>query len=65
MKLPVRTVRIQLQLIDESAYPQAYDYFSSSAGSTLAFDEFVEDILEDHVVMEVRDSSLRGNVSTG
>lgn len=62
---PVGIIRAQLQAIDEGAYPQAYDYLSSTAKATLSFNEFVELIQNNSVVAETRDSTFLSRSMNG
>lgn len=55
---PVRIIRDQLEAIDEGAYPQAYEYLSSTAKAKLSFNEFVNLISKNTAVMECRDSTF-------
>ena len=63
--LPAQTIRGQLQLIDEGMYLQAYGYLSPSARNNLALDEFVAAVQHNHVVMEVRSSTLHSHIVNG
>lgn len=62
---PVGIIRAQLQSIDEGAYPQAYDYLSSTAKATLSFNEFVKLIQNNSVVAETRDSTFLSRSMNG
>jgi hypothetical protein len=55
-----RLKKVPLRLNDAPSFRARGAHAASMdrAGSSLAFDEFVEDILENHVIMEVRGSSL-------
>lgn len=50
MMQPVRTVRTQVLLTEEGAYPQAYDALASSAKRNLAFEEFVAQSQQNHTI---------------
>lgn len=54
----VEVVQSQLAAIGEGRYPQAYDYLSSMAKTTLPFEEFVALIQNNSVVMETRSASF-------
>lgn len=50
MMQPVRTVRTQVLLTEEGAYPQAYDALASPARRNLAFEEFVAQSQQNHTI---------------
>lgn len=62
---PLRIIRDQLEAIDEGAYPQAYEYLSSTAKAKLSFNEFVDLISKNSAVMECRDSTFTSRKISG